>query len=228
MLDLRRRQFLTLLGGAAAAWPQVARVQQPARLPRIGILWPNPVTASGHFVDAFRQGLGELGYIEGRNMTIEFRTAEGTVERLPDLAAELVRLPVEVILTATSPTIRAAQQATRTIPIVMGNSQDPVSEGFVASLARPGGNISPSFPPTSPRNACSSSRKSPPRSPEWRSYGMRTILLWPWRYERCGPQLRCCSWSFDRSECVAQATSSRHFGRQPRTAPERLSSWKTT
>jgi putative tryptophan/tyrosine transport system substrate-binding protein len=74
-------------------------------------------------------------------MTIEFRTAEGRMERLPDLAAELVRLPVEVILTATSPTIRAAQQATRTIPIVMGNSQDPVSEGFVASLARPGGNI---------------------------------------------------------------------------------------
>src|SRR5262245_32709197 len=140
MLDLRRRQFFTLLVGAAA-WPLAARAQQPARLPRIGILWPNPVTASGHFVDAFRQGLGELGYVEGRNLTIEFRTAEGRMERLPDLAAELVQLPVEVILTATSPTIRAAQQATRTIPIVMGNSQDPVSEGFIASLARPGGNI---------------------------------------------------------------------------------------
>jgi putative ABC transport system substrate-binding protein len=139
---VRRRAFIRLLGGAAAAaWPLAARAQQPARLPRIGILWPNPATVSGHFVDAFRQGLGELGYVEGRNMTIEFRTAEGTMERLPDLAAELVRLPVEVILTATSPTIRAAQQATRTIPIVMGNSQDPVSEGFVASLARPGGNI---------------------------------------------------------------------------------------
>src|SRR5499426_47829 len=110
---MKRREFMTLLGGAAAAWPLAARAQQTARLPRIGILWPNPVTASGHFVDAFRQGLGELGYVEGRNMTIEFRTAEGTMERLPDLAAELVRLPVEVILTATSPTIRAAQQATR-------------------------------------------------------------------------------------------------------------------
>jgi putative tryptophan/tyrosine transport system substrate-binding protein len=137
---MRRRDFITLVGGAAT-WPIAARAQQPARLPRIGILWPNPVTASGHFVDAFRQGLGELGYVEGSNMTIEFRTAEGRMERLPDLAAELVQLPVEVILTATSPTIRAAQQATRTIPIVMGNSQDPVSEGFVASLARPGGNI---------------------------------------------------------------------------------------
>ena len=140
MAGIKRRAFITLLGGAAA-WPLAARAQQSARVPRIGILWPNPVTASGHFVDAFRQGLGELGYVEGRNMTIEFRTAEGTMERLPDLAAELVRVPVEVILTATSPTIRAAQQATRTIPIVMGNSQDPVSEGFVASLARPGGNI---------------------------------------------------------------------------------------
>jgi hypothetical protein len=80
--------IITFLG-AAVAWPLAARAEQPARLPRIGILWPNPVTASGHFVDAFRQGLGELGYVEGRNMTIEFRTAEGTMERLPDLAAEL-------------------------------------------------------------------------------------------------------------------------------------------
>jgi putative tryptophan/tyrosine transport system substrate-binding protein len=138
---LKRREFVALLGSAAAAWPITAHAQQPARLPRIGILWPNPLAASGHFVDAFQQGLGELGYVDDQNMMIEFRSAEGRMERLPDLAAELVRLPVDVIQTATSPTIRAAQQATRTIPIVMGNSQDPVSEGFVASLARPGGNI---------------------------------------------------------------------------------------
>jgi len=137
---IRRREFVTLLGGAAA-WPLAAHAQQQAKLPRIGILWPNPLTASGHFLDAFRQGLSELGYVEGKNMTIEFRSADGRMERLPDLAAELVGLPVDVIQTATSPTIRAAQQVTRTIPIVMGNSQDPVSEGFVASLARPGGNI---------------------------------------------------------------------------------------
>jgi putative ABC transport system substrate-binding protein len=127
----KRREFITLLGGATA-WPLAARAQQLAKLPRIGILWPNPLAASGHLVDAFRQGLSELGYVEGHNMMIEFRSAEGRMERLPDLAAELVRLPVDVIQTATSPTIRAAQQATRTIPIVMGNSQDPVSEGFVA------------------------------------------------------------------------------------------------
>jgi ABC transporter substrate binding protein len=82
-----------------------------------------------------------LGYVEGQNVTIEFRSAEGSLERLPDLVAELVQIPVDVIQTATSPTIRAAQQVTRSIPIVMGNSQDPVSEGFVASSARPGGNI---------------------------------------------------------------------------------------
>jgi putative tryptophan/tyrosine transport system substrate-binding protein len=129
---MRRREFITLIGGAVA-WPLAARAQQPTKLPRIGILWPNPSAASGHFVDAFREGLRELGYVEGQNISIEFRSAEGRMERLPDLAAELVRLPVDVIQTATSPTIRAAQQATRTIPIVMGNSQDPVAEGFIAS-----------------------------------------------------------------------------------------------
>ena len=137
---MRRREFITLLGGATVVWPLAASAQQ-AKLPRIGILWPSPLSSSGHFLDAFRQGLHELGYVEGQNMTIEFRSAEGQIERLPDLAAELVHLPVDVIQTATSPTIRAAQQATHTIPIIMGNSQDPVSEGFVASLARPGGNI---------------------------------------------------------------------------------------
>ena len=113
----------------------------PDSSPRIGILWPNPLTASGHFVDAFRRGLQELGYVDGKNVIIEYRSADGHEERLAGLARELVSIPVDVIQTATSPTIRAAQQATSTIPIVMGNSQDPVSEGFVASLARPGGDL---------------------------------------------------------------------------------------
>jgi len=138
---MNRRDFITLLTGTAAAWPVAAGAQQPAKLPRVGILWPTPLSSNGHLLEAFRQGLRELGYVEGQNMTIEFRSAEGQTERLADLAAELVHLPVDVIQTATSPTTRAAQQATRTIPIIMGNSQDPVSEGFIASLARPGGNI---------------------------------------------------------------------------------------
>ena len=155
---MKRREFITLLGGAAA-WPLAARAQQ-AKPPRIGILWPSPLSSSGHFLDAFRQGLHELGYVEGENMTIEFRSAEGQFERLPDLAAELVHLPVTVIQAATSPTIRAAQQATGTIPIIMANSQDPVREGFIASLARPGENITGQtlFSPTSPPNGYSSSR----------------------------------------------------------------------
>src|SRR5262245_51307747 len=98
---MRRREFIMLLG-AAAAWPLVARAQQPARLPRVGILWPNPRAASGHFVDAFLQGLRELGYVDGHNVIIEYRSTEGRAERLPEVAAELVNLPVDVIQTATS------------------------------------------------------------------------------------------------------------------------------
>jgi putative ABC transport system substrate-binding protein len=136
---MRRREFVKGLAGSAVALPLAAHAQRSGQLPRIGILWPNPLTASGHFVDAFRRGLQELGYVDGKNVIIEYRSAEGHEERLAGLAKELVSIPVDVIQTATSPTIRAAQQATSTIPIVMGNSQDPVSEGFVASLARPGG-----------------------------------------------------------------------------------------
>jgi putative ABC transport system substrate-binding protein len=138
---MQRREFITLLGGSAVAWPLAARAQRPEKIPSVGILWQNPLAPTVQLVDAFRQGLRELGYVEGQNITIELRSAEGRVERLPALAAELVRLNVDVIMTATTPSIRAAQQATKTIPIVMGNSQDPVSEGFVASLARPRGNI---------------------------------------------------------------------------------------
>lgn len=124
------------------ATPLAAEAQPPARVPRIGILWLNPLSATGHLLEAFRQGLRELGYVEGQNIAIEFRSAEGKFERVPDLASELVRLKVDVIVTGLTPMIRAAQQATTMIPIVMGNiAGDPVTEGFVASLARPGGNI---------------------------------------------------------------------------------------
>ena len=87
---MRRRDFIALVGGSAAAWPLALRAQR-AKLPRIGILWSSPLSSSGHFLDAFRQGLHELGYVEGQNMTMEFRSAEGQIERLPDLAAELVQ-----------------------------------------------------------------------------------------------------------------------------------------
>ncbi|MBI4607388.1 MAG: ABC transporter substrate-binding protein [Candidatus Rokubacteria bacterium] len=139
-MKLRTAALLIALGILLA--PLAADAQPPARVARIGILWLNPLSATGHLLEAFRQGLRELGYVEGQNIAIEFRSAEGKLERLPDVAAELVRLKVDVIMTGTIPLIRAAQRATTTIPIVMGNSGgDPVRDGFVASLARPGGNI---------------------------------------------------------------------------------------
>jgi putative ABC transport system substrate-binding protein len=117
----------------------VARAQQPAEIPRIGILIPSSASSSAR-VEAFRRRLRELGYVEGKNLVIEYRYAEGKLERLPDLAAELVRLRVDVIVT-TGPGILAAKKASATIPIVFGAASDPVGSGFVSSLARPGGNI---------------------------------------------------------------------------------------
>ena len=127
------------LGILAAPFP--AGAQQPAKVPRIGLLLAGSTASVGPFVDAFRQGLRGLGYVEGQNIAIEERWAHGKPERLPDLAAELVRLKVDVILASNPQAIQAAQQATGTIPIVMAIIVDPIATGFVASLARPGGNI---------------------------------------------------------------------------------------
>jgi ABC-type uncharacterized transport system substrate-binding protein len=115
-----------------------AEAQQPTKVPRIGYLGSTSVSAR---TEAFRQGLRELGYVEGKNIVIEWRRHEGKVDRLPALAAELVRLKVDIIVTAGAPAARVAKEATSTIPIVMTNVGDPVGSGFVASLARPGGNI---------------------------------------------------------------------------------------
>jgi putative tryptophan/tyrosine transport system substrate-binding protein len=117
----------------------LAEAQQPKKIPRIGILRVEP--GAGEVYEAFRQGLRELGYVEGQNIVLEFRDTEAKAERLPDLAAELVRLKVDVILTSSTPGIQAAKKATETIPIVMAFSGDPVGTGLVASLAKPGGNI---------------------------------------------------------------------------------------
>ena len=133
---LRRRELITLLGGAAATWPLAARAQQQVlKIPRIGII------DNAAIWDHFRQGLRDLGYIEGRNIAIEYRSAEGRPGRLVAAATELVRLPVDVIATYATPATEAAKQATTTIPIVMIGIGDPVGAGFVASLAHPGGNI---------------------------------------------------------------------------------------
>jgi ABC-type uncharacterized transport system substrate-binding protein len=135
-----RREFITLLGGAAAAWPLAARAQQPSRVPRVGFLFYGARELSIE-VDAFRQGLRELGYVEGQNIIVEYRFAEGKVGKLPELAAELVRLKVEAIVTPTTPASIAAKQATSTIPIVIAGVADAVGAGLVTNFARPGGNI---------------------------------------------------------------------------------------
>ena len=119
----------------------IAEAQQPKKVPRIGFLGANFPSTNPARYEAFRQGLRELGYVEGKNIVIEWRWAEGKTERLPDLAAELVRLKVDVIVTAGPAVTRIAKEATTSIPIVMPQGGDPVGSGFVASLARPGGNI---------------------------------------------------------------------------------------
>jgi putative ABC transport system substrate-binding protein len=141
MPDVRRREFITLLGGAAVAWPLTARAQQPA-MPVIGFISSRSPSESTGLVAAFRQGLGEMGFVEGRNLAIAFRWAEGHYDRLPALAAELVGLPVTLLFAAGGPPAAfAAKAATSTIPIVFSSVGDPVELGLVPSLNKPGGNI---------------------------------------------------------------------------------------
>ena len=139
---MNRRAFITSGGAAILVARLTAEARQAAKIARIGYLSPNLAT-SPHLREAFRQGLRDLGYVEGRNLVIEDRDAEGKVERLPALAAELVALKVDVIVTEAGNTVVpvAAKQATRTIPIVFASAADPVARGLVTSLARPGGNV---------------------------------------------------------------------------------------
>jgi putative ABC transport system substrate-binding protein len=136
---MRRRDFIKGIVGSTA-WPLAARAQQPAKIAHIGYLGLGPTATQSSRVEALREGLRDLGYVEGKNIIIDFRWAD-TVEQLPELAAELVRMKVDVIFASNSTLVEPARQATKTIPIVFANHADPVGIGHVASLARPGGNI---------------------------------------------------------------------------------------
>jgi putative tryptophan/tyrosine transport system substrate-binding protein len=137
---MKRREFITLLGGAAA-WPLAARAQQPGKLPTIGFLGQSTRSGASEWVAAFVQRLRELGWTEGRTITIEYRWAEGREERYAELAAEFVRRKVDIIVTSGTPAVMASKRVTSVIPIVFATAGDPVGTGVVASLARPGGNV---------------------------------------------------------------------------------------
>ena len=138
---MKRREFIAAVGAGLLAAPLVAGAQQAGRVHRIGYLTGGLSTDRPHLIEAFRQGLRELGWVEGQNIVIEYRYAEGRFDRLPDLAAELVRLKVDIIVAVATPASAAAKNATGTIPIVGISLGDPVGTGLIASLARPGGNI---------------------------------------------------------------------------------------
>jgi putative tryptophan/tyrosine transport system substrate-binding protein len=138
---MRRREFITLLGSAAAAWPLAARAQRPAKLPTIGYLGSSTASAQNQWVAAFVQRLHELGWVEGRTIAIEYRWAEGRTERFHEIAAEFARLKVNIIITSGTVPVLAAKQAATNVPIVFAVASDPVGNNLVASLAHPGGNV---------------------------------------------------------------------------------------
>lgn len=141
MSQIGRRGFLAVLGAAALTNPLLCMAQRSSRLPRVGVLWATVREDAADTIAPFEQGLRELGYVEGKNVTFEYRFAEGKLERFVDLAVELVRLNVDVIMAVTNPAISAAKQATSIIPIVMLLANDPVRAAYVQSLGHPGGNI---------------------------------------------------------------------------------------
>ena len=168
---MRRREFIRSIGGAAA-WPLAARAQQPAKVPRVGILSPAASETAGTLT-AFRKGIRDLGYIEGQTIALDFRLSKGIMDALPALATELVRIPVNVIVTDSTSATLAAFAATRTIPIVMGaTGGDPVALGLAKSLSRPGSNVTGTLLLTDlSQKRLQCAQAGIPRRPEGRRFG---------------------------------------------------------
>jgi len=174
-----RGEVVALLGGAAAAWPLAARAQQSGKLPTIGFLGATTPAGGGQLLAAFVQRLRELGWVDGRNVAIEVRWAEGRSERFAEIAAELVRLKVDVILTHNTPPVLAAKEATSVIPIVFASAGDPVGTGVVASLAETSRGFLPDRPmlSASDSNCCARLCRV---FAGWRSWPV-TVPIWCWK-----------------------------------------------
>ena len=215
---MARKTIVALLVGLTLASVRLVEAQQPKKVPRIGLLRAGSPPDS--YVEAFRQGLRELGYIESQNIAVEYRWAEGKPERIPDLTAELVRLKVDVIVTTGVPGGLAAKQATSTIPIVVPAINDPIGSGLVASLARPGGNVtglSMVNPEFSEKRMELLKEACPPASPAWPSCTTLQRSGWSSTRRRLRPKLwasACRSW-----RCEKSTISRRHSPPPRRGAP---------
>ena len=190
---MNKRDFITMLGGAATAWPLAARAQQPERMRRIGIIDYTPMW------EPLRDALREFGYVEGQNIAFEYRSAASEPERLSTAAAELVHIPVDVIVTYGTPATAAAKQATTRIPIVMVGPGNPVESGLVSSLARPGGNVTgntilgPEVVATVYyRRYYVTSGCHPSRA--WRCFGIQKMFSTPTTSSNC--KRRCQGWGY--------------------------------
>ena len=224
---MRRRDFfISLLGGAAATWPLMARAQQPAKPPTIGLLGTASASAWGPWTGAFAQRLRELGWIEGRTVAIEYRWAEGRPERFASIAAELVRLKVDVIVTSGAAG-HAVKQATSVIPIVFAVANDPVGTGLVASLSRPGGNVTglSLLAPDLAGKRLELLREIVPSLRRWQSWPTLAIPLPCWRWARLKQRpallaLKPLHWKFgERRTSRLHLASSRTTRKQYMSAP---------
>jgi putative ABC transport system substrate-binding protein len=222
---MKRREFIAAFGGAAAAWPLVAHAQQPSRIWRIGYLSGTFPERTRHLSNAFERGLEELGYVRGKNIAIEDRWALGKPERLPDLAAELVRLEVDVIVTPTNLPTAAAARATTTIPIVFVAVVDPVQAGFVVSLSRPGKNLTGLSWDAAPEAAVKlleHLREIVPHVSRIAYFRYRGPGAAPWTYEELERATRNWSLALDAYEHATAEDIDRALGVMPRQRPDAM------